>query len=155
MSLLRVIKDLHIATHCNTLQHTATNRWVYWGCLKICTLQHTATHCTTLHHTATNRWVCCGWLKICTSPYCRATWLVTRIPSRPVFAVFWLVSLSPPTIPFLWLSFSQSRSVFFSLFLWLSLSLSLSLNRCVRRVLSGLSLPLYNCMVVGIIGVDY
>jgi len=30
------------ATHCNTLQHTAT------------TLQHTATHCNTLQHTATH-----------------------------------------------------------------------------------------------------
>jgi len=35
-----------MATHCNTLQHTATH----------CnTLQHTATHCNTLQHTATHR----------------------------------------------------------------------------------------------------
>jgi len=34
-----------LATHCNTLQHTATH----------CnTLQHTATHCNTLQHTATH-----------------------------------------------------------------------------------------------------
>ena len=36
--------SITIATHCNTLQHTATH------CK---TLQHTATHCNTLHHTAT------------------------------------------------------------------------------------------------------
>ena len=36
---------LVIATHCNTLQHTATH----------CnTLQHTVTHCNTLQHTATH-----------------------------------------------------------------------------------------------------
>jgi len=34
-----------IATHCNTLQHTASH------CI---TLQHTATHCNTLQHTATH-----------------------------------------------------------------------------------------------------
>jgi len=52
-----------LATHCNTLQHTAT-------CLSVLmqmmffhmydglggnTLQHTATHCNTLQHTATHR----------------------------------------------------------------------------------------------------
>ena len=37
--------ELWIATHCNTLQHTATH----------CNaLQHTATHCNTLQHTATH-----------------------------------------------------------------------------------------------------
>jgi len=53
----------HIATHCNTLQHTATH---YGGCavharvlrVRMCvlatSLQHIATHCNTLLHSATH-----------------------------------------------------------------------------------------------------
>jgi len=37
---------VRLATHCNTLQHTATH------CESV--LQHTATHCNTLQHTATH-----------------------------------------------------------------------------------------------------
>jgi len=39
----------HTATHCNTLQHTATQMQHTRN-----TLQHTATHCNTLQHTATH-----------------------------------------------------------------------------------------------------
>ena len=71
--------DSHTATHCNTLQHTATtlqqpaphcNKLQHYNtdtqqerpgtglCIKypkpIRTLQHTATHCNTLQHTATH-----------------------------------------------------------------------------------------------------
>jgi len=57
------------ATHCNTLQHTAThNEYMtgsFWIQVSLCntlqhtathrnTLQHTATHCNTLQHTATH-----------------------------------------------------------------------------------------------------
>jgi len=52
-----------MATHCNTLQHTAT--YTTHFCILSCstlqhtathynTLQHTATHCNTLQHTATH-----------------------------------------------------------------------------------------------------
>jgi len=59
--MVRCIILRHIATHCNALQRTATNRrgphicyadaalfgaLCYYG-----TLQHTATHCNTLQHT--------------------------------------------------------------------------------------------------------
>jgi len=40
------------ATHCNTLQHTATHCLTATHCN---TLQHTATHCNTLQHTASLR----------------------------------------------------------------------------------------------------
>ena len=48
----------HTARHCNTLQHTATQRSTrkVWWCVSAAThcdtLQHTATHCNTLLHTA-------------------------------------------------------------------------------------------------------
>ena len=51
----------HTATHCNTLQRTATSPRAYRLCefvtlfytaLHCNTLQHTATHCSTLQHTA-------------------------------------------------------------------------------------------------------
>jgi len=39
------VQHVHVATHCNTLQHTAA---------QCNTLQHIATHCNTLQHTATH-----------------------------------------------------------------------------------------------------
>ena len=43
----------HTATYCNTLQHTATHYNTLQHSATPCnTLQHTATHCNTLHHTA-------------------------------------------------------------------------------------------------------
>jgi len=43
------------ATHCNTLQHTATQHHHYrMLTLATSALQHTATHCNTLQHTATH-----------------------------------------------------------------------------------------------------
>jgi len=48
----------HAATHCNTLQHTATRRDIHIICPLFCcgscaTLQHTATHHNTLQHAET------------------------------------------------------------------------------------------------------
>jgi len=52
---------LIMATHCNTLQYTATERLSdFWECAPCivanndCTLQHTARYCKTLQHTATH-----------------------------------------------------------------------------------------------------
>jgi len=42
----------HTATHCNTLQHTATQLHILR--LRCGTLQHTATHCNTLQHNYTS-----------------------------------------------------------------------------------------------------
>ena len=56
--------DSHAATHCNTLQHTATQGVCVWVTPLVMhthcnTLQHAATHCNTLQHTATQG-VCVG-----------------------------------------------------------------------------------------------
>ena len=60
----------HTATHCNTLQHTATRSFHEWhdsfvsvtglnvySATHCNTLQHSATHCNTLQHTAKRSWV--------------------------------------------------------------------------------------------------
>ena len=65
----------HTATHCNTLEHTATPATYYntlqhvgTHCNNCNILQHIATHCNTLQHTAT---------------HCRHTWRVERCCSIP------------------------------------------------------------------------
>jgi len=45
------------ATHCNTLQHTATHFILSLTATHCNTLQHTATHCNTLQHTWFHRWL--------------------------------------------------------------------------------------------------
>ena len=63
----------HTATHCNTLQHTATlsnmhmDHHNYMNTIRLhCnTLQHTATHCNTLQHTIT--WIQLDYIGLMTS----------------------------------------------------------------------------------------
>jgi len=45
IQLTHICTDIHLRSHCNTLQHTAT---------RCNTLQHAATRCNTLQHTATH-----------------------------------------------------------------------------------------------------
>jgi len=50
----RTAQEQHTATHCNTLQHTATHAYGGHAQPHCNTLQHTATYCNTLQHTATH-----------------------------------------------------------------------------------------------------
>ena len=54
-TLCILLYDLqHTATHCNTLQHTATHCYTHMQVRKTLALQHTGTHSNTLQHTATH-----------------------------------------------------------------------------------------------------
>jgi len=81
LSLVPIVKSQHAATHCNTLQHTAT-QWHHSALSLVpivksqhaathCnTLQRNATHCNTLQHTATQCHYLSLWLvRICKSQH--------------------------------------------------------------------------------------
>ena len=66
------------ATHCNTLQHTATHLYhtadlFVWGNYS---LQHTATHCNTLQHTATHLYHTADLFILGNDSSIRVVWLV-------------------------------------------------------------------------------
>ena len=106
------------ATHCNTLQHTATH----------CnTLQHTATHCNTLQHTAPQRHHYLDRLRALTLAH----------PGQSMFIYLWSHSTQNSLVLELYHqhhNYAQSRQILFEVLFFLTRShASLHLNDIFKR----------------------